>query len=188
MSGDLLEDLMSSEGEFGEEAAESNTEELWIYLFLMASSIHPVYIPHLFLCVFHLQCSRLSSACPLHPATTTTYTTWMRQKACVTFSMSPFSTSDLQDCCRSGKQLPKYANLPQFSPNFPPLKVKLRRGAVLKDTSALTLWAQSGNSSMYSLVKKYRREQNILFTAFPRKQSKQVTHNYIFGLLCMVCM
>lgn len=58
---------------------------------------------HVFL--FHPQCSLLSSACRLHPVTTTTYTTWTRQKVCVTCLTSPFSTSDLRDCRQSRKQL-----------------------------------------------------------------------------------
>lgn len=41
--------------------------------------------------------------------------------------------------------------------------------------------AQSDSSSTYGLVKKHRREQNILLTAFPRKESR----NYIFGFLCI---
>lgn len=40
------------------------------------------------------QSSRLCFASRLRPATTTTYTTWTRRKACATFSTSPSSTSD----------------------------------------------------------------------------------------------
>lgn len=47
-------------------------------------------------------------------------------------------------------------------------------------------WAQSDSSSLYSLVKKHRREQNILLTAFSRKQSKQMTDISIFRSLCMI--
>lgn len=53
----------------------------------------PIPASHHFLSVYS-QSSRLSFVCPLHPATTTTYTTWMRRKACATFSTSPSSTSD----------------------------------------------------------------------------------------------
>lgn len=82
------------------------------------SSSHASWMfPHL----FPPQCSRLSYDCLLHPATTTTYTTWMRQKACATSSTSPFSTSDLGDGRRqSGKLFPSQANLPSFSPRSPP--------------------------------------------------------------------
>ncbi|CAF93500.1 unnamed protein product [Tetraodon nigroviridis] len=45
-------------------------------------------------CLIQPKCSRLSSACPPHPATMTTYTTWTRRKAFATSSTSPSSTSD----------------------------------------------------------------------------------------------
>lgn len=127
MSGDLLEDLMSSEGEFVNGSKRQYNERVWknvnwLYLicvtkrlFWLVASFYTSRTSHLFLCLFRLQCSRLSSVCPLHPVTTTTYTTWTRQKACVTFLMSPFSTSDPWDCCQGGK---KNANLPSFSPRF----------------------------------------------------------------------
>ncbi len=54
-------------------------------------------------------------------------------------------------------------------------------GHLCTDTASSS-WARSDSSSMCSLVKKCRREQNILLTAFP----KQMTNNYIFGLLCMI--
>ena len=75
-----------------------------ISVFWPLSGFYSSCMSHLLLCLIRLQCSRLSSACPLHPATTTTYTTWMRRKACVTSLMSPFSTSDPWDRCQSGKQ------------------------------------------------------------------------------------
>lgn len=64
-------------------------------------------IPHVISsCLFHLQCSRLSFVCPLHPAITTTYTTWTRQKAYVTFLTSQFSTFDPKHCYQRGKKFP----------------------------------------------------------------------------------
>ena len=96
MSGDLLEDLMSSEGEFGEGEAENSSgkREGKKCEFISHDLLSITYIFLISFSVFHLQCSRLSSVCPLHPAITTTYTTWMRQKAFVTSLTSPFSTSD----------------------------------------------------------------------------------------------
>lgn len=154
MSGDLLEDLMSSEGMFAHRRAgifvffrcsqkDSKVERLcrkivartcwssfgwkhrlsldcwhdstniWVLFGIKwrRKSHHAVRClilvlynrSHVFL--FHPQCSLLSSACRLHPVTTTTYTTWTRQKVCVTCLTSPFSTSDLRDCRQSRKQL-----------------------------------------------------------------------------------
>ncbi len=179
MSGDLLEDLMSSEGEFvcrirynvcNEKAFE------YISALTLRASFYAPCTSHLLLCVLHLQCSRLSSVCRLHPATTTTYTTWTRQKACVTSLTSPFWTSDLWDRC----QFSKHANLPSFFSKFPPpLPLQWRweevqesyydlmsvQGHLCTDTVG-SRWAQWDSSSMYSLVKKYRQEQKILLTAF----------------------
>lgn len=135
-------------------------------------------ISSLFRCLLHLQCSRLSSVCPLHPATMTTYTTWTRQKACVTFLTSPSSTSDPWDFCQW--VVPKHANLPSFSPRVCPFAVGKKRRSkanmiclAFKDNSALMQWAHTDCYSMYSLLKKYSREQNIFLTAFSRKHTNK---------------
>lgn len=169
MSGDLLEDLMSSEGGFVYTRMEKkmtiivkelekmncvcNKEVLeYISALWLMASFYASCTSHIFLCLFHLQCSRLSSVCPLHPATTTTYTTWMRQKACATSLTSPYSTSDPWDCCQSEKQFPIHANLPSFSPSPPPStgsegEKRCRKANMIqwafKDTSALTQGAQA---------------------------------------------
>lgn len=50
-------------------------------------------------------------------------------------------------------------------------------------------WAQSDSSSVYSLLRKYRLEQNILHTAFPRTQSQEKWQIIIFfRLLCKALM
>lgn len=118
MSGDLLEDLMSSEGQFNRSKVFTECESVW---FSCAW--------HLLLSPFPLQCSRPSSVCPLHPATTIIYTTWTRQKASVTFSMSPFSTSDLWGRCRGGKRfLKRFLSTFIFS-KISPHSLKVRGGA-----------------------------------------------------------
>lgn len=163
MSGDLLEDLMSSEGESVYKMLIECIMCVNTFQHLWLNFIYPARF-NSFLCLFDLQCSRLSCVCPLRPATTTTYTTWMRQKACVTSLTSPFSTSDPCDCCQSGKQFPNCANLPSFSPKNPPhthtyihththsphwlwRREEVQKGQYdlmsFKDTSALTQWSQA---------------------------------------------
>ena len=168
----------------------------WIDSSTWPPFMHPVCL--IYFCLFHLQCSRLSYGCHLHPATTTTYTTWMRQKACVTSLTSPFSTSDTWDWCQIGKQLPFPANLPFFSLSFPThwqwrceevldcqYELMSVQGQLCTDTVSSS-WARSDRSSMYSLMKKCRQEQRILFTAFPRKPSQNKLQIIIFLDSCVL--
>lgn len=88
----------------------------------------------------------------------------MRQKACVTSLTSPFSTSDPRPWRQSSKRLPSPADLPCFRPHVIfslSGKVRKKSGKANRRTHLHRAWSEgrSDGSSMYSLVKRHRSEQ-----------------------------
>lgn len=171
MSGDLLDDLMSSEGTFGcDDVRNVYTKSFRLsILYVLLKSSHCFFSFR-----FPRQCSHPSSAFPHRRVTTTTSTTWTKRKACVTSLMSPFSTSDPRDC-QSGTLFKTniYFECPSAEGEW---KERCRKANTLISAEGLPcnteLNLNSTSSSTFSLVRKHRQEQNILVTAFPRVKSK----------------
>lgn len=88
----------------------------------------------------------------------------MRQKACATSLTSPFSTSDPRPWRQSSKRLPSPADLPCFRPHVIfslSGKVRKKSGKANRRTHLHRARSEgrSDGSSMYSLVKRHRSEQ-----------------------------
>lgn len=78
---------------------------------------------------------------------------------------------------------------PHFLPRFCPFAEGKKRHSkanmicwAFKDNSAQTQWAHSDCGSMYSLLKKYSREQNIFLIAFSRKHTQNKWQIYFWIL------
>lgn len=196
MSGDLLDDLMSSEGEFVYRQTDGeanitvkvvnwcvcNKQALeYISAFWLMASFDASCMSQLFLCLF-FPSSVLASPPPVPPTQRPRLHIqpgWDRRP--VWPLRRPHSqplTPEIVVSAGSG-----FLNMLiyLFLQDFPPVtdgdsEKRCRKAQMMwwafKDTCTDTVsssWPQSESSSTYSLVKKYRREQNILITAFPMK-------------------
>lgn len=158
MSGDLLEDLMSSEGKFAYRHTDGDNNYSRTVIWCLSLSVSPpVFSPLLRLSpppsdhdyIYNLD--ETEGLCDLFDVPILNL--WppkpLSSRDVLTY-VFPLTHSEVEKRCRNASMI----------------------SWAFKDTSALTAQAELSQtrSSMYSFTEKSRQEHNILLTAFPRKQ------------------